>query len=80
MSVEPEIDLSEIDKEIISSKKHAEIHKKKDGYYIKPFQTTNGTFVNGVEVSAGGERKLEDHDVIQFGFNKGVKLIFRLPN
>jgi hypothetical protein len=80
MGVEPDIDLSEIDVEIVSSKKHAEIDKKKEDYIIKPLETTNGTFVNGVEVLPGEERKLEDQDVIQFGFSKGVKLEFRLPN
>ena len=79
MGVEPDIDLSEIDFKNISSKKHAEIYKDKGTILLKPLNTKNGTFVNGVEVSPGSKRVLENHDVIQFGFRQGEKLIFRTP-
>ena len=79
MGVEPTIDLSEIDYENISSKKHAEIHVGRNEYYLHALKTTNGTFVNGTEITSGSKRPLDNHDVIQFGFSKGAKLIFRLP-
>jgi len=80
MGTEPAIDLAEIDYENISSKKHAEIYSEDDKYYLHALKTTNGTFVNGTEIDPGSKRILEDKDVIQFGFSKGVKLTFRLPN
>ncbi len=79
MGVEPDINLSEIDYENISSKKHAEIYLDNSTYLLKPFNAKNGTFVNGVDVSPGSTRVLENSDVIQFGFKKGEKLTFRTP-
>ena len=79
MAVEPTIDLSEIDFKNISSKKHAEIYIEENKYFLHALKTTNGTFVNGTEITSGSKRFLNDRDVIQFGFSQGAKLIFRLP-
>ncbi len=72
----PDIDLAEWDSKMIISRRHAVIEKAKDGLAIKPEKTTNGTFINGVEVSAGESRILRDGDRINFGF-KGLELIFK---
>jgi uncharacterized ubiquitin-like protein YukD len=72
---QPNIDLSEIDTEIVSSREHAEIHAEGDRFVLIPKQTTNGTFVNGVELLPEEKHALEEEDVIQFGF-EGVELIF----
>jgi pSer/pThr/pTyr-binding forkhead associated (FHA) protein len=72
---QPDIDLTEIDIEIVSSRQHAEIHADGDRFVLIPKQTTNGTFVNGVELLPEEKHILEDEDVVQFGF-EGVELIF----
>jgi uncharacterized ubiquitin-like protein YukD len=72
---QPDIDLTEIDTEIVSSRKHAEIHKVEDRLVLIPLQTTNGTFVNGNELLPKEKHTLEDGDSIQFGF-EGVELTF----
>jgi hypothetical protein len=72
---QPDIDLTEIDTEIVSSRKHAEIHKENDRLVLIAKQTTNGTFVNGVELHPEEKHTLEEGDAIQFGF-EGVELTF----
>jgi hypothetical protein len=72
----PEIDLAEWDAKMIISRRHAVIEKGKEGLAIRPEKTTNGTFINGVEVPAGESRILRDGDKIHFGF-KGLELVFK---
>lgn len=74
----PNIDLSEIDLEKVSSRPHAEIEKKGNTYILRALKTTNEMFVNGAEIASDETRALKDKDVLQFGF-QGVKLVFRLP-
>jgi hypothetical protein len=71
----PDIDLAEWDSKMIISRRHAVIENGKEGLAIKPEKTTNGTFINGVEVPAGESRLLRDGDKIHFGF-KGLELVF----
>ena len=71
----PDIDLAEWDSKMIISRRHAVIEKGIEGLAIKPEKTTNGTFLNGVEVPAGESRILRDGDKIHFGF-KGLELIY----
>jgi len=73
--ITPDIDLSEWDPKMISSRKHAVIESTKDGFVLRPEKTTNSTFVNGVEVPAGDSRILKEGDRIQFGF-QGLELVF----
>jgi hypothetical protein len=72
----PDIDLSEWDPKMIISRRHAVIEKSKERLYLRPGHTTNGTFINGVEIPAGETRLLHDGDRIHFGF-KGLELIFQ---
>ena len=72
----PDIDLSEWDAKMIVSRKHAVIEQAKGGLLLRSEKTTNGTFVNGVEVPAGESRILRDGDRIQFGF-QGLELVFK---
>jgi hypothetical protein len=76
--ITPDIDLSEWDVQMISSRKHAVIEETKDGFVLRPEKTTNSTFVNGVEVPAGETRILRGGDRIQFGF-QGLELVFTAP-
>lgn len=50
--------------ERIASKQHAFIEAKADGYYVTDNQSTNGTLLNGVNVTTS---KLNSGDQIQFG-------------
>ena len=53
------------------SKKHAVLEAfSRDNIYIRDLASTNGTFVNGVQVS---QRKLIDGDIIRIG---SIKLKF----
>jgi uncharacterized ubiquitin-like protein YukD len=72
---QPDIDLSEIDTEIVSSRDHAEILADEHLLVLIARQTTNGTFVNGVELLPEEGHTLEDGDTIQFGF-EGVELTY----
>lgn len=73
----PDIDLTELDARLLSSRRHAEIIKEGNDYFLKVFNTTNGTFINGVELPPGEKKILKDGDQLQFGF-RGVELVFRL--
>ena len=46
---------------------HAVIQKIKDDYYIKDLGSTNGTFVNNLELPEGNYVKLESNDTIRIG-------------
>lgn len=76
--LKPAIDLSELDINQRSSRQHAVIQRKGSTYELEAKRTVNGTFINGLELTAGQSHPLQDKDVIQFGFS-GVKLTFRLP-
>jgi hypothetical protein len=74
-----DIDLTELEEDqFISSRKHAEIIKTDQGYLLRPFRTTNGTLLNGNELTAGETFLLENSNKIQFGF-RGVQLVYKLP-
>jgi hypothetical protein len=71
----PDIDLTELDEECASSRRHAMILRVKDRWLLLTKETTNGTFVNGVRLSLEDMHTLSDGDVIQFGMD-GVELVF----
>ena len=72
----PQIDLSELDKNLICSRRHAEIVFTNGVYVLRGFNTRNGTLLNGTRLTPGEPRLLKDRDVLQFGF-RGVELVFR---
>jgi hypothetical protein len=74
----PDVDLSELDKNLIASRKHAEILKKEKHYILRSLSPTNGTLLNGSPLENETETVLQSGDVILFGF-RGVALTFRLP-
>lgn len=53
--------------ERIASKQHAFIEAKADGYYLTDNKSTNGTYLNGQQITASS--KLNAGDTIQFGAN-----------
>jgi len=72
----PDMDLTEIDRRVRSSRRHAEIIMKKDRPAIVVHKTTNGTFINGRELPPGKPILLRINDKIQFG-RQGVKFAFQ---
>jgi hypothetical protein len=75
----PDMDLTEIDTRVRSSRRHAEIIMKKNHLGIVAYDTTNGTFLNGRELQPGKPKMLKKNDKIQFG-KLGVKFAFRTPS
>ena len=74
----PDIDISELDTEFICSRRHAEIGYSNGSYFIRAFNTHNGTLLNGNILNPVKPYQLKNGDNIQFGF-RGVQVIFRQP-
>ena len=72
----PDVDLTALDTERTLSRRHARVHWKDDGVYVREETAArNGTFVNGRRLGAGEEVKLQDTDRVRFGL---VETVFRL--
>nr|MBN1228787.1 protein kinase [Anaerolineae bacterium] len=71
-----DIDLTEIDTRKRTSRTHARILERDDQYIIWDLHSLNGTFVNGRRIQEGGRQAIGDGDVLQFGKDGGVTLIF----
>lgn len=72
----PEVDLTSLDTERTLSRRHARIHWRDDGVYVREESAArNGTFVNGRRLGPGEEVKLQDTDRVRFGL---VETVFRL--
>ena len=54
-----------IDGDEFASAQHARIHAASDGVWIEDLGSTNGTFVNGAQVTA--KRRLQPGDVVRIG-------------
>lgn len=65
--VEPDIDLTAIDTELTTSRRHAKILRRSDGFYILEERATNGTFVKGQRISAARPLEIRSGDDIMFG-------------
>jgi pSer/pThr/pTyr-binding forkhead associated (FHA) protein len=49
------------------SRRHAIIHRRKDLLYIEDLKSTNGTRINGAQLTPGREYLLRDGDIVEFG-------------
>lgn len=65
--VHPDLDLTNIDKQLTTSRRHARLLRRADGFFIQEEQATNGTFVNGQRISASQPLEIRHGDDIQFG-------------
>lgn len=65
--ITPEIDLTEADKEMVTSRKHSRIIKKGDAYLVEDLNSTNFTYLNGKILSPKTPTILDDGDVIRIG-------------
>ena len=73
--IDPEIDLTEVDTDRSTSRRHAKIHRRSGKFFLtEEIGTTNGTFINGARLQTGVPFELHVGDEVQFGL---VKLDFR---
>ena len=63
----PEIDLTAIDPQISTSRRHARILRRASVFYIQEEKTTNGTLVNEKRISAERPIEIRHGDEITFG-------------
>jgi S1-C subfamily serine protease len=59
--------LLDIKKDLDVSRRHGEIRLTGNGYRVYDKDSTNGTFVNDVQLEPGGNQDIEDGDTIRFG-------------
>ncbi len=48
------------------SRRHAEVQRIENGWFVRDLDSTNGTYVNGIRLK-GGARQLHARDIVQFG-------------
>lgn len=66
--IQPDIDLSAVDVERSSSRRHAKfIWEDGSVFLVEDIGTTNGTFLNGDRIEQGVPKKVQSGDLVQFG-------------
>ena len=70
--IHPDIDLTQIDTQISTSRRHAKILRRGGAFYLQEDHATNGTFINGQRL-AGKPIELRSGDEVLFG---GVRMQF----
>jgi CRP-like cAMP-binding protein len=64
----PDVDLSELDTQRSTSRRHARISERGGKFYVREeIGTANGTFVGAERLQTGIERVLADGDAVRFG-------------
>lgn len=72
--IRPRIDLTAIDPERSSSRRHAKIVFREERFFlVEDIGATNGTFLNGTRIGTGVPVPLESGDTIRFGL---VEVVF----
>lgn len=65
--IHPDIDLTQIDSQLTTSRRHARILRGSEGFFVQEERATNGTFVNGQRISAERPLEIRSGDDIMFG-------------
>jgi len=65
--IHPDIDLTTIDVQLTTSRRHARLIRRGDGFFLQEEHATNGTFVNGQRISAERPLEIRSGDEIMFG-------------
>ncbi len=65
--IRPDADLTKIDTQLTTSRRHARILRGSEGFFIQEERATNGTFVNGQRISAARPLEIRSGDDIMFG-------------
>ena len=73
--IQPDVDLSPVDAQRTTSRRHAKVQRMEGGAYsvVEEIGTMNGTFVDGVRVETGVPEPVKSGYEVQFGL---VKMIF----
>jgi CRP-like cAMP-binding protein len=73
--ITPEVDLSPLDSQRSTSRRHAKIYQMGSTYYVmEEIGVMNGTFVNDSRVATGTPVPIQDGDTLKFGL---VTLLFK---
>jgi pSer/pThr/pTyr-binding forkhead associated (FHA) protein len=75
--ITPDVDLTPLDSQRSTSRRHAKLYQMSDTYYVmEEIGVMNGTYVNGNRVATGVPIAVQNGDVLKFGL---VALTFHSP-
>jgi pSer/pThr/pTyr-binding forkhead associated (FHA) protein len=75
--ITPDVDLTPLDAQRSTSRRHAKLYQMGDTYYVmEEIGVMNGTYVNGTRLATGVPVAVSDGDVLKFGL---VALTFHAP-
>jgi CRP-like cAMP-binding protein len=75
--ITPDVDLTPLDPQRSTSRRHAKLYQMSDTYYVmEEIGVMNGTYVNGNRVATGVPIAVQNGDVLKFGL---VSLTFHAP-
>jgi CRP-like cAMP-binding protein len=75
--ITPDVDLTPLDAQRSTSRRHAKLYQMSDRYYVmEEIGVMNGTYVNGTRLTTGVPAPVSNGDVLKFGL---VSLTFQAP-
>ena len=75
--ITPDVDLTPLDPQRSTSRRHAKLYQMSDTYYVmEEIGVMNGTYVNGNRLTTGVPIALQNGDVLKFGL---VSMTFHAP-
>ena len=75
--ITPDVDLTPLDPQRSTSRRHAKLYQMSDRYYVmEEIGVMNGTYVNGTRLTTGVPVPVTNSDVLKFGL---VSLTFQAP-
>ena len=75
--ITPDVDLTPLDPQRSTSRRHAKLYQMSDTFYVmEEIGVMNGTYVNGNRVATGVPIAVQNGDVLKFGL---VALTFHSP-
>jgi CRP-like cAMP-binding protein len=73
--ISPDVDLTPLDTQRSTSRRHAKIYRAEDGFFlVEEIGVMNGTFVDEKRIPTGTPTRIQDGDVLKFGL---ITLTFR---
>lgn len=66
-NIYPDLDLTKIDVQLTTSRQHARLLRRSEGFFIQEERATNGTYVNGQRISAEWPLEIRSGDDIILG-------------
>jgi pSer/pThr/pTyr-binding forkhead associated (FHA) protein len=73
----PDIDVSGFPHSSVVSRKHADIRREGDTYYIEDIGSSNGTYINSLPLPVGNRHRLRPGDRISLGKGDLITFLFR---